>query len=306
MNSGNFVEIYAVNLIGILLMMFLRLTRVKSNEKFPNGEKIFDILIWLTIMGCFIEMLTFVIDGKIFPGCKILSYVMNSLCYIGTCTVGYFWCLYVDFRLHKSINSVYKQAKYLFFPLGIDIVMNLFNYYNHWIFSITQDNVYQRGQFVLVVYVILFFYFFYSIYLVEKSKRKGLDIKFFPVYYFVIPCITGTLIQGFFYGITAGWTSVAIAFIFVYIQVQSMNAYVDSLSGLYNRRYMDHILSTFKKRGQQNVYGIMIDVNDFKSINDHYGHFQGDNAIRIIGEILTKSLDEHCLAIRYAGDEFIF
>ena len=142
--------------------------------------------------------------------------------------------------------------------------------------------------------------------MVEKSKRKGLDIKFFPVYYFVIPCITGTLIQGFFYGITAGWTSVAIAFIFVYIQVQSMNAYVDSLSGLYNRRYMDHILSTFKKRGQQNVYGIMIDVNDFKSINDHYGHFQGDNAIRIIGEILTKSLDEHCLAIRYAGDEFIF
>ena len=109
MNSGNFVEIYAVNLIGILLMMFLRLTRVKSNEKFPNGEKIFDILIWLTIMGCFIEMLTFVIDGKIFPGCKILSYVMNSLCYIGTCTVGYFWCLYVDFRLHKSINSVYKH-----------------------------------------------------------------------------------------------------------------------------------------------------------------------------------------------------
>lgn len=306
MNSGNFVEIYAVNLIGILLMMFLRLTRVKSNEKFPNGEKIFDILIWLTIMGCFIEMLTFVIDGKIFPGCKILSYVMNSLCYIGTCTVGYFWCLYVDFRLHKSINSVYKQAKYLFFPLGIDIVMNLFSYYNHWIFSITQDNVYQRGQFVLVIYVILFFYFFYSIYLVEKSKRKGLDIKFFPVYYFVIPCITGTLIQGFFYGITAGWTSVAIALIFVYIQVQSMNAYVDSLSGLYNRRYMDHILSTFKKRGQQNVYGIMIDVNDFKSINDHYGHFQGDNAIRIIGEILTKSLDEHCLAIRYAGDEFIF
>ena len=49
MNSGNFVEIYAVNLIGILLMMFLRLTRVKSNEKFPNGEKIFDIL-WVIIL----------------------------------------------------------------------------------------------------------------------------------------------------------------------------------------------------------------------------------------------------------------
>lgn len=53
------------------------------------------------------------------------------------------------------------------------------------------------------------------------------------------------------------------------------------------------------------IYGIMMDVNDFKRINDVYGHSKGDDAIRAIGMILNDSTPDNGLAIRYAGDEFI-
>ena len=156
-----------------------------------------------------------------------------------------------------------------------------------------------------MTYLILFLYFIYSLFLVDTSKKGGLHLRFFPVYYFVIPCMLGTVIQGMVYGITIGWTSVAIAFIFVSIQTQSLNALVDPLSGLYNRRYMDCIISQFKQNMKYCIYGIMIDVNDFKRINDVYGHSKGDDAIRAIGMILTDSIPDNGLAIRYAGDEFI-
>ncbi len=306
MNPVNMAEILIVNCIGVILMVFLRLTRIENIEKRFAGDILFDLMIWITIAGCSVEMLTFVIDGRIFPFCRELSYLLNSFCFIGTCDVGFLWCLYVDFRVFNNAGRVRRRAKFLVIPFVLDVLLNLVNMSGCGIiFTVSEDNVYHRGSLVLVVYVILFFYFIYSICLVDHSKKSGLHIQFLPVYYFVVPCMLGTIIQGVVYGVTVGWTSVAVALLFVYIETQSRNTFVDALSGLYNRRYMDCILSQFKRSARQDIYGIMIDVNDFKRINDVYGHSKGDDAIRNIGKILSNSVPDNGMVIRYAGDEFI-
>ena len=107
------------------------------------------------------------------------------------------------------------------------------------------------------------------------------------------------------YGISVGWAAVAMAFLFVYIQLQSLNALTDPLSGLYNRRYLDNILEHLQRNPSRSIYGIMMDVNNFKKINDCFGHSEGDNVIRNIGKILSDSIPDCGIAIRYAGDEFI-
>lgn len=191
-------------------------------------------------------------------------------------------------------------------PFAVDVMLVLINLTGCGIiFQISENNVYERSSFVFITYLTLFLYMIYSLFLVGRSKKSGLHVRFFPVYYFVIPCILGTVIQGLAYGITIGWTSVAIAFIFVSNQAHSFNALVDPLSGLYNRRYMDCILNQFNQNMKGCIYGIMMDVNDFKRINDVYGHSKGDDAIRAIGMILNDSTPDNGLAIRYAGDEFI-
>lgn len=303
---NNMAEILIVNGLGIFLMAFLRLTRIENTEKRLEGERYFNVMLWLTIAGCFIEALTFVIDGRVFPFCRTVSYVLNSFLFIATCSVGFLWCLYVDFRIYNSMRRVRSRARWLAIPLAVDVVMNIINLSGCGIvFTISEGNVYARGSLVAASYIILFFYFIYSILLVDYSKKSGLHIRFFPVYYFVLPVMVGTLVQGFAYGITMGWCCVAIALLFIYIQIQSLNSYIDSLSGLYNRRYMDCIIGQQKNNSKFDIYGIMIDVNDFKRINDLYGHSQGDSAIRCIGRILSDAIPSSGLAVRYAGDEFV-
>lgn len=306
MESINFIEIIIVNGIGAFLMIFLKLTRIENIEKRIAGDKLFDAMISITTAGCLVEILTFVINGREFVCAETLSYILNSLCFIGTCSVGYLWCLYVDFRIFNSISRLRRRAKILAVPLAVDVLINIINLSGCGIiFIISDDNVYIRGSLAIVVYIVLFFYFIYSIVLMERSKRSGLHVRFFPLYCFVVPCIVGTIIQGCFYGVTLGWTSVAVALMLIYIQIQSLNTFVDPLSGLYNRKYMDYILSQVRYNQDMNLYGIMIDVNDFKSINDVYGHSSGDDAIRTIGVILSDAAAQDGLAVRYAGDEFI-
>ena len=301
----NFSEIFIVNGIGIFLMIFLLVTRIENTKERHLDDRIFDIMIWLTIAGCLAEALSFMIDGKSFAGNRALAYFLNSFCFVGTCSVGFLWCLYMDLRVFHDISKMRKQAKFLIVPLLINLAMNLINLNGCGIvFTISEDNVYTRGSLVSVAYIVLFFYFIYSSFLVDFSKKKTLNIKFFHAFYFIIPCMLGTIIQGTFYGITLGWASVSIALLFVYIQKQSLNAFVDSLSGLYNRRYMDCILSKSRNDALP-LYGIMMDVNGFKQINDTYGHSIGDQALRIIGKILLESMPDQGIAIRYAGDEFL-
>ena len=306
MEAVNIQEILIVNGIGVLLMLLLRATWIGGVKQRQIGDRLYDAMIKITLAGCILEAGTFLIDGVQFPGCRAVSYVTNGLLFMGTITVGFLWCMYVDFQQNNSPRRLRATAWFLLLPVVIIYALSLSSMLGSgMMFSISQDNVYHRGPFATSSYVLLFFYYAYSLYLTTRKRRCGLQIQFFPVLYFIIPCVLGTVIQGIWYGITAGWTSVAISMVLVHMQLQSMNAYMDSLSGLYNRRYLDYVLSHRRKQGSRYIYGIYIDVNDFKGINDRYGHSAGDEAIRAIGRILSDSIPNCGAAIRCAGDEFM-
>jgi diguanylate cyclase (GGDEF)-like protein len=81
--------------------------------------------------------------------------------------------------------------------------------------------------------------------------------------------------------------------------------YRDALTGIFNRAYLDYKLKKFAKRPKQDITGLMLDLNDFKRINDEYGHSVGDDALIATTRILQKAVGSHGIVIRYAGDEFI-
>lgn len=144
-----------------------------------------------------------------------------------------------------------------------------------------------------------------SLYMVYHSRKQGVNLSYFPVFYFVCICFAGVLIQLVFYGVTSSWLLAAVTLIFIQMQSYAENIYMDELSGLYNRRYLKAVLAKRKNTDANSLYGIMMDVNDFKYINDSFGHSMGDKAISTMGNILFKSIPNAGIAIRYAGDEFI-
>lgn len=81
----------------------------------------------------------------------------------------------------------------------------------------------------------------------------------------------------------------------------------DPLTGLYNRRYFDNILNyEFKRaKARNNKFSIlMIDLDDFKNINDSYGHAIGDITLKTIADVVTKLIRRSDLFARIGGDEF--
>lgn len=93
---------------------------------------------------------------------------------------------------------------------------------------------------------------------------------------------------------------------------QSMEAQIslDPLTGLNNRGQLIHYISqknNVRIEGRS-TFVVMFDVNDFKVINDTYGHAEGDRALVIIADSLKKVTQSHSMPIflgRYGGDEFI-
>ncbi len=89
-------------------------------------------------------------------------------------------------------------------------------------------------------------------------------------------------------------------------QAQKM-AWVDSLTGLYNRRFMDEQLpSIFKEQraANEDLTVVMLDVDHFKALNDTLGHSAGDDLLAFTGELLRASLRSGDIGIRHGGDEF--
>lgn len=90
-------------------------------------------------------------------------------------------------------------------------------------------------------------------------------------------------------------------------QVQE-SAYTDSLTGLRNNRYLREFLEkelNRSEREQTPLAVLNIDVDQFKPINDRYGHAAGDQTLKDIAEILQTHIRNYDLAARYAGDEFV-
>src|SRR5262249_53184105 len=81
----------------------------------------------------------------------------------------------------------------------------------------------------------------------------------------------------------------------------------DGLTGLYNRREMQRFLEEaaerYRRFGEKAAL-VLIDLDDFKSVNDTHGHQVGDDALRLMGRLLAEQVRPEDMAARYGGEEF--
>lgn len=83
--------------------------------------------------------------------------------------------------------------------------------------------------------------------------------------------------------------------------------YIDELSGLFNYRYLKVALEREVKRADRystQLSVVFLDLDNFKRVNDTYGHLVGSNLLKELGALLKKSVREVDVVIRYGGDEY--
>lgn len=85
-------------------------------------------------------------------------------------------------------------------------------------------------------------------------------------------------------------------------------AYKDILTGLYRREILYDLIEKEFHRSKRYGYHfsiLMIDIDNFKKINDTYGHLFGDKVLKKVAETIRKTLRSSDIAIRYGGEEFL-
>lgn len=90
-------------------------------------------------------------------------------------------------------------------------------------------------------------------------------------------------------------------------QVEELSI-TDNLTGLKNRRYMaNNLYHTFQLAARHKVPVLLaiLDIDDFKSVNDQFGHLAGDHVLKGLAKLLLASFRKSDAVIRYGGDEFL-
>ena len=153
----------------------------------------------------------------------------------------------------------------------------------------------------------IFLYVIFGTLKVCISREKKDKYLLIPAIFFIVPVSLAIIAQVFNYGISLTFIGIAIGLTGVYLSTQNESAYMDQLCGVYNRRYYNDYIRYFcnsSKKGDS-LIGILIDMDDFKQINDQYGHYAGDKALQLFGSILREHMSDVGFAVRYGGDEFI-
>ncbi len=78
----------------------------------------------------------------------------------------------------------------------------------------------------------------------------------------------------------------------------------DEMTGLYNKRFFEFLIDRYSNENIE-IGIIFLDLNDFKIINDKYGHIFGDEVIKTAASIIRQSIRNIDYAFRFGGDEFV-
>lgn len=191
-----------------------------------------------------------------------------------------------------------------FIPAIINAPIVLLSPYTGWIFFVNQNNDYSRGPLFWVF--ILTFAFSIILALIAKFKIVHFTHGYFRLRIFVgcVVMLVGMSFQVIFPQYHSTWIIICVFFILDYAIVCEINSMIDGVTGLLNKTVFNNQISHLHIDENDNYYIIMMDINDFKTVNDTKGHLYGDKCLREIASILENVFKRNGNVFRFGGDEF--
>ena len=297
----DFQEGYVSTLIGIMLLLVI----IQNNRwRFNDNRRENTLLLSLVVsvfLACILDCMVFYLDGK--PGAFNwwFLYVANSFMYVINIAL---CCCWLAFTMEFLVAHVSKlQIRVMGVVVFITAITMLYNFYDGSIFYINEYNQYVRGPNNSVLFWLAIGLIGYFLCVYEYIVYKTGGIQLFPISSVVGPLLVGIVVQMFNYGVLVIWAAAAVSITGVILGLQNEMIFRDNLTGVYNRHFFDNINNIIKKK---HPFGLMfLDLNEFKFINDQYGHEAGDEVLKTVVKLMRKVVGFSGTIIRYGGDEFI-
>lgn len=300
------VQFIELNCYALIILFFVfRNVRRQDRQYFPD-QRLFLSIICAVAAMLLLDTLMWMIDGR--PGriFRILSsgamVAYNAL----NPVICLLWYLYVDFYIFGSRKRMRSYMHFLLIPVTFNLVLSVVSVFGNIYFVLDEYNTYHRGKYIIILMILCLIYVIATSLLLFVNRKRMTFKEFSSLFLFGLFPTVGAVIQFLMPKGVLIWACTTLSILMLYINIQNDQLRTDYLTGLYNRRYLDHYLSVkVKTRDNRLLAGLMIDLDSFKKINDEYGHDSGDQALRNVSRILRQTFRRQDFISRYGGDEFV-
>lgn len=294
--------------IALILLVF---TLINSHGKRKIASRdwlILRAMFYVIMILCVADPFTFYLNKVSFAGAYVVDLILNSILFWGISTFAGLWAQFVYLRAYGEEHYLSHRHILIYISL-LSVAMDLLIFANLFypvIFRIDSETLeYQRVlPGFIAIYAGCYAYMGAGVFVSDRKKTKRWQYLLGTAIFFVLPVSCAGIIQFFFEGLSLVQIGAAISLITAYFYIQDERSFLDPLSGVFNHLYMNQFLRKNLSEGREQLGGIMIDIDRFKSINDRFGHLEGDKAISETGELLRSATQWNEICFRFAGDEF--
>lgn len=292
------INMYSAVLLLVIIFHGKKLIRMDSIQ-----DRLFMMIMCCTILQLFLDIISR-FDGRpdtIFP---VINALGNFLIFLFNPVIPSLWIAYVHYHVFRDESKTKKLFPILLsINIVYDVLLILSQVYG-WFYYIDQENTYHRGPLYWVPASLILGMVAVSALITIKNRRRLEQKSFWPLIFFVIPPVVGIILQIILYGTSLILNGVTLSILVLFLNIQNRNIYTDYLTGVNNRKRLDAYLKEKISSGDETFSAVLVDLNNFKMINDTLGHDAGDAALEIAAKLLKDSLRENDFIARYGGDEF--
>lgn len=303
-----YIAVYTANTLAIVLIIVMYY--VARNKLFveKNEIKSLYLLGTMILISAFIEPFIWYADGHDGVFWWFCLHILNAYQFFAYPAITFVWLIFLLYHLKFYVS--YKKILLIAIPLFISLFGLIINAIPglEFVFIVDDKLIYHRLWGFSLYFIICFGYLFASliVYWIVNFRSGGLN--FFPVWLFVATVIIGSIINFTllnipnFPTISLIMPFAAIGYTGVISSIQNETIYRDKLTGLYNRTFIDYYL---KKKKNKKFVGLVLNINEFKQINETFGLAIGNQALEDFSFCLNIALAKKGVVIRNSGDEFI-
>jgi len=295
-----------MNLVFAILLIVLFLHAYFNFDRKKTTNRLFMWILALTWFVLVTEIFSVVVNVPNLKELITLNKIVNIIGFIMSPVVPFLGYMFIKEWPTRFQKEKIKVNNIIIIPLIINGIITAISYNGGWVFRITGENIYERGPLFFIFPCICFMYVGFYLYFIYKhrSKFNYAEVIIFSSF-FIVPTLA-TIFQLIYPVYLSTWKSIAIVSVITYIFIINDQAYRDSLTGLGNRLAYEQFSQNSYNKKMNKLFIVYIDIDDFKNINDSYGHYEGDVAIKLFANLLRKAFPlKQRKIIRLGGDEFL-
>ena len=252
-------------------------------------------------------------QGGLVPFNTMLNKLTNTVGLIAVTLLTLGWCIFVIYRIDQNKSKNMKLLMGMHYAIAaVDCMITIASVFNGFYFYIDEKDIFQFADGYIVHIIFIFIQLFgsgiYSFAQSFSNKQVKLKKEYrLPLLFIIIPSATAIL-EGILPLSPIVSLGIFLPIHFAFLEIQNSEIYSDALTGLNNRRRMEIFLQDMIHGAmEEKPFRIhMIDVNDFKQVNDKFGHIVGDRTLQLVADALHNVSDKlHGFCARYGGDEFV-